>query len=203
MHIRVLECIASKADPLEPLLSSGTIDKDTYTQVWLTTYFFESLWELVQRSFRYIRPVLTQLGWGEVPRSAYELFTYAIYEISEERFSVCLKPYQEVSAGKYLKHNKLLNKAVDGNLKLHEQKLLQHLNAQELQFTTVGIILGVCKEKATSREKLLKAKLDDCFAAIDRLAAHEATQTRKSSSFAWKNGEKIRASRYGGTYSNA
>lgn len=82
------------------------------------------MWELVQVGFNHIRPALTLLGVGEMPRSAYELFTFAVWEIGEEKFSVCLKPYHAVSAGKYLKHHKLLNKAEDGKLTPSEQKQL-------------------------------------------------------------------------------
>jgi hypothetical protein len=138
-----------------------------------------------------------------MPRSAYELFTFAVWEIGEEKFSVCLKPYHAVSAGKYLKHHKLLNKAEDGKLTPSKQKQLESLTRQDLQLSGITLILGICKKKATSREKVLKAKLDDCLRAIDRLASCDATQIRKSGSFAWKNGKMLRTQKEGGIYIDA
>jgi hypothetical protein len=203
-HTYVSQCWSAlhqgKADPLQPLLSSSAIDKNTHTTIWLTTYVFEDLWELIQISFHHIQPTLTELGCGEILDSPYKLFIFAAYEISEETFSVCLKPYHEVSAGKYIKQHKLLNKFEKGELKPQEQKTLESQVRQDFQLTAIWFVVAVCKTKATSREKLLKAKLDDFLNAVDRLAAHEVTQTRKVGSFAWKNGEKVKASKYGGTY---
>lgn len=194
---------SGKDDPLQPLLKSGLIEKTLYNQVWLTTYFFESLWELVQVGFCHIRPALTELGIGKVPRSAYEMFTFAVWEVGEERFSVCLKPYHTVSAGKYIKQHKLLNKAENGKLTPNKQKELESWIKQDLQFSAISLILGISKKKATSSEKVLKAKLDDCLTAIDRLAACEVSQMRRSRSFAWKNGRILRTRKEGGTYIDA
>lgn len=188
-------------DPLYPMLKSGEISRDVYNRVWLTVDFYQRLWELTQISFHHVRPALTQLGLSkEKASSAYELFAGAIRESANNTFSICLKPYHEVSTTKSVKHHKLLKKVSERDATPIEQKLLQSFRNQgKPQHILISLILAICKRKATSREKVLKAKLDDCFTALDRLADSEMTVCRNGGSFAWNKGELI-GGKIGGSY---
>jgi hypothetical protein len=64
-------------------------------------------------------------------------------------------------------------------------------------------VIAIAEQKATKRRLALKSKLEMFYISLCKLCEKEATISRKVDSYAWKNGRKIKASRYGGTYSDA
>lgn len=190
-------------DPLWPRLKSGELDRDFYNQIWLTVDYYQRLWELIQISFHHIRPELTRFELGDWPSSAYDLFCGVICENARNNFCRCLEPYCEFSAKKMVQKHQLLKKVREGKAtKIQRQRALE-LKEQEPQNLLLFIVVSICKKKATGRQRVVKAKLQDFYTALSRLCDCEATRRRNLGSFAWKNGKLMRGSKPGGTYSEA
>lgn len=186
-------------DPLAPLLEGAQIDSDNYERVWLLVGFYEQLWGLCQLAEPYVKAEFLQLG-GDYPfRSAFELFARIVWEDTNSTFSVCLKPYHEVSRRKYEKAYRLASKGCTLSLNPIEEKNLHGLLNQHQPCLLMRLVLFVSHQKASRRRLALLSKLEMFYLALGKLCDKEATISRKAGSFAWKNGEILKGSS-DGTY---
>lgn len=190
-------------DPLSRLLALGQIDSDNYERVWLLVDFYEQLWGLIQLAEPYVKAEFLRLG-GDYPfKSAFELFAQIVWEDTNSTFSVCLKPYHEVSARKYEKAYRLAAKGCTESLNPIEESNLHGLLNQHQPCLLMSLVLLVSQQKATRRRRALSSKLSMFYLALGKLCDKRATISRKAGSFAWKKGQIVEGSRYGGTYSDA
>ncbi len=184
-----------KGDPLQPLLKSGDIDSDTYDRVWLTVDFLEQLWGLVQLAEPFVKSEFERLKLSYPFTSAFELFMRIVWEQTNANFSVCLKPYHEVSASKYGKAYRLTAKGCREGLNPIEYQRQQALLNQHQPSEWLRIVIAICHQKATKRKRTLKSKLEIFYLALANLCDKEANVRRKTGSFAWKNGEIVTGAR--------
>lgn len=188
-------------DPLEPALSAGELSQDIYDRAWTLADFYIQLWGLVQLTQPYIKRELegTELErWAE---SAYKLFARLAWNDSNHSFQVCLKPYHEQSGRKSEKMYRLAAKGCEEELDPEQKKELQRLLSKHPPDWLMVLVLYIAKQKS-SRSKPLRSRLEAFNRKLSELCLKEATISRKVGSFAWKNGEIKKASRYGGTYSS-
>lgn len=186
-------------DPLARLLASGQIDSDNYERVWLLVDFYEQLWGLIQLAEPYIKAEFLRLG-GDYPfKSAFELFARIVWEDTNSTFSVCLKPYHEVSARKYEKAYRLAAKGCTESFNPIEESSLNGLLNQHQPCLLMSLVLLVSQQKATKRKLALKSKLEMFYQALGKFCDKRATICRKAGSFAWNNGEILKGSS-DGTY---
>lgn len=189
-----------KDHPLISGLRSGDVDPDLYDRCWLMVDHYEQLWGLIQLSATHVQAEFDLLGLEYPFESAFELFAQIVTEGTNEAFSVCLKPYHEVSGRKYSKAYRLASKACKtGTLNPIELKQQRGLLNQHQPSMLMNITLAVCHSKATRRRPALKSKLEMFFLTLGKLSDLEASLNRKAGSFAWKDGEIVKA-RLGGTY---
>lgn len=202
--VRYMQTLASSAwtarftgknDPLQPLLKSGEIDSDTYDRVWLWVDFLEQLWGLIQLAEPYVKAEFEHLKFDYPFASAFELFMRIVWEQTNAKFSVCLKPYHEVSASKYEKAYRLTAKGCREGLNRLEHTRQQACLNQHQPNEWMRIVLAICHQKATKRRRALKSKLETFNLALANLCDKEATVRRKAGSYAWQNGEILTGSR--------
>lgn len=186
-------------DPLASLLESGRVDQDTYERVWLTVDLWEQLWGLIQLGERYIRAEFDHLGLDYPFKSAFELFIRVVWQDTNSTFSVCLKPYHEVSARKYEKAYRLAAKGCSETLNPIEESNLHGLLNQHQADPLLSIVIAICHQKATRKRLALKNKLEMFYTVLGKLSAKEATIRRKAGSFAWKDGKRGKGDK-DGTY---
>lgn len=187
-------------DPLYPLLKTGEMSRDVYNYVLLTTDFYFKVWALIQISFPHVRPTLTRLGAGEFPNSAYELFAGILLESSNNCFLRCLEPYFEVSASKFAEKRKLFKKVAKGEATVKQQERAARLQEQANHpDTLLPLLLAICEVKAPKRKGAFRARLEDVYKGMERLADHEVTLRRNDGSYAWKKGKMLRG-QVGGSY---
>lgn len=182
-------------DPLQPLLKSKEIDSDTYDRVWLSVDFLEQLWGLVQLAEPYVKSECERLKFDYPFASAFDLFMRIVWEQTNAKFSICLKPYHEISADKYEKAYRLTAKSCREGLNLIEYQRQQGLLNQHQQNKWMRIVIAICHQKATKRKRALKSKLEIFYLALANLCDKEATVRRKAGSYAWQNGEILTGSR--------
>jgi hypothetical protein len=186
-------------DPLYPLLKSGELPRDIYNYVLLTTDFYFKVWALAQISFPYVRPVLTRLGAGEFPRSAYELFAGILVESADKCFLRCFEPYSEVSASKIAEKRKLFKKVASGEATVKQKEQAAKLQKQASHpDTLLPLTLAICEVKAPKHKGVFRARLEDVYKAMERLADCEVTLRRNGGSYAWKDGKMLRGQVGGG-----
>ncbi len=172
-------------DPLYPLLKAGQLPRDVYNYVMLTTDFYFKVWALVQISFPHVRPVLTRLGAGEFPRSVYELFAGILLESSNNCFLRCLEPYLEISASKFAEKRRLFKKVADGEATAKQQEKAARLQKQANHpDTLLPLLLAICEIKAPKRKGAFRARLEDVYKGMERLADSEVTLHRNGGSYA-------------------
>lgn len=189
-------------DPLRPLLESGDLKRDGYKHIWLTCYLYEDLWELIQIAFHHIKPELAEFEVAEDwPRDAYHLFGYVVWEISNNTFSMCLNEYQKVSLKDAEDTQRLWTRLREGKAAPGDKGKVARIAAKEPRNILLRIILSICRQKATRREPILKAKLEDFYTSLYRLNGNYVTIRRNAGSFIWLKGSKYKGSRYGGCYS--
>lgn len=199
-----------KNDPLKPLLRSRSIDLTTYNLVWYCVDYYEQLWNLVQLAQPDLEADLKRLGIEFPFESALELFAAIISSQINHAFLVCLKPYYEISKGKYENKFCLAEKWCKQDINLIEKGVLKGLLAQhspvvwDINLIWLPLMLIICHSKVGKTSSPLKAKLEDYYKAMGRVSKTLATSCRKQeASFAWINGKRVKASRYGGTYHDA
>lgn len=186
-------------DPLARLLASDQIDLDNYERVWLLVDFYEQLWGLIQLAEPYIKAEFLRLG-GDYPfKSAFEIFARIVWEDTNSTFSVCLKPYHEVSRRKYEKAYRLAAKGCTELLNPIEESNLHGLLNQHQPCLLMSLVLLVSQQKATRRRRALSSKLSMFYLALGKLCDKEASVRKKAGSFAWKNGEILKGTQ-NGTY---
>lgn len=195
-----------KNDPLVPLLKSGGINKAQYDYIWLTVDCYERLWELVQISFRYVRPELEQLEMGEVPKSAYELFKLIISNFAKEQFKVCLQDYVKLAGRQLHELQELGLKIFKGEeLNPYERKRLPKLLAKDWQKEAFAVnpefvvTIATCYRRVTRKQSILKARLDAYSTAMFNLREQEKRLHWHTGSYVWSKGKLIK-SEIGGKY---
>lgn len=176
-------------DPISGLVRSGKINQDIYDRIWLMVEFWEQIWGLVQLAAPYIQEEIEKLGLEYPFKNAFELFATIIWEESNSTFSVCLKPYYEVSALKYERACRLASKSCKEILNPIEERRLHGLLNQQPNMMWMALTLSICHQKATRQRIALKTKLELFYVALGKLCDKEATISRKTSSFAWKDGK--------------
>lgn len=192
-----------KEDPIRDLLESETLNKITYDRCWRTVDYYEQFWGLIQLAFRDIQLEFEKMGEKLPFKTSRALFEYIISDEVNANFSVCLEPYREVSGRKYEKAYRLVaqhlkrSKQFTPDEKKEASAVLLNHSGPNLWMTVVIII---CNRKATGKNRALKSKLKMFDLAQAQLCLLEATIRREAGSFAWKDGEQLRGSRYGGTY---
>jgi hypothetical protein len=168
-----------------------------YDRCWLTIDIYEQVWGLVQLSEGYIREKFTELK-SEYPfESALDLFLYILLEQANENYSICLRPYVEISARKIAEGARLLSKA--DNLNPIQMKKAKALSSYAPDHKWLTFLLVISTVKATNKRKALKSKLEQYNRTVSKYLEAEATFARECSGFAWNNGE-ILASKRGGNY---
>jgi hypothetical protein len=189
---------SGKDDPLAPLLKLGEISKAEYDYVWLTVDWYERLWELVQISFRYVRPELEQLKICEIPKSAYELLELILAEFATEQFDTSQKQYLYLPGRQLPEFQALAVKVFKGEeLCPHEEKRLQLLltkdwNEKAFKVNPVFVVtMAVCHKKAGGRQSIFKARLDAYHTAMFNVLIQEKRLHWQTGSHAWDKGKLI------------
>jgi hypothetical protein len=187
---------SGKNDPLVPLLKLGKISKTHYDYIWLTVDCYERLWELVQISFRYVRPELERLEMSEVPKSAYELFELILSDFATEQFEVCLEGYVKLPGRKLPELQTVGIKIFKGeDLCPYQEKRLQTLLAKDWEKKALAVnpafvvTLATCHRKATGKQSILKARLDAYHAAMFNLLEQQKRLHWHTDSYAWSKGK--------------
>lgn len=189
---------SGKDDPLAPLLKSGEMTKALYDYVWLTVDCYERLWELVQISFRYVRPELEQMKICEAPKSAYELFKLIVSDFATEQFKICLEEYTYFPARQSPELQVLGVKLFQGEeLSPYEEKRLQTLLAKDWETQALAVnpvfvvTMAVCHKKAGGRQSILKARLDAYHTAMFNVLIQQKRLHWHTGSYAWDKGKLI------------
>ena len=189
---------SGRNDPLDPLLKSGEINKNDYDHVWLTVDFYERMWELIQISFRFVKPELKRLELECAPESAAELFGALLFDAAVAEFTPCLNGYVELPARKPPEEYRMASKLRKGEILLpHEITRLYSLGEKQHLLTIV--LFATCNKKATNRQPVLKARLEAVYTALFNLSDKKAALRREGGSIAWKDGNLGRGDK-DGTY---
>lgn len=192
-----------KDDPLYPLVQSKQLERDTYERAWLLSNYYYQLWSLAQLVTPYVQQELKGTGLEFLAESALRLFRLLIVYSGSQNFEDCLKPYHEESSRKHEKICRLGAKKYNKGLAPEEETKLNKLLKQTKPDFLLSLVVGVAHQKATKRRPALRSQLRIFNLSVEELCKKEATVSRKWDSYAWKDGRKIKASRYGGTYSDA
>jgi hypothetical protein len=202
----VAQCLdarfTGKDDPLKPLLKLGGISQLLYDRVWLVVDLYEQMWGLVQLVTPYVQEEFEGTGLEFLAESAYKLFVRLVWNKVNKEYRTCLK-YHESSSPKYEKACRLVAKQVKEGLNPVEELKLRDLLEPDRPDMLLQFVLALAEQKATKRRLALKSKLEMFYISLGKLCEKEATISRKVDSYAWKNGRRVKASRYGGTYSEA
>lgn len=193
----------AKDDPLYHLVQSEQLEPDTYERAWLLSNYYVQLWSLIQLVMPYVQQKLEGTELEFLVESALRLFRLLIVYSSSQNFEDCLKPYHEESSRKHEKICRLGAKKHDKGLAPEEEAKLSKLLKQSQPNFLLSLVLGVAHQKATKRRPALRSQLRIFNLTVEELCKKEATISRKAGSYAWKDGRKIKASRYGGTYPDA
>jgi len=197
---------SGKDDPLVPLLKSGKISKAEYDYIWLTVDCYERLWELVQISFRYVRPELERLEVGEVPKSAYELFKLILSDFAKEQFEVCLQGYAKLAGRQLPEIQEVGLKVFKGEeLSPYEETRLQKLLTKDWDKKAFAVnpmfvvTIATCYKRVTSKQSILKARLEAYSTAKFNLLEQEKRLHWHTGSYVWSKGKLVKSER-GGKY---
>lgn len=182
-------------DVLSPMLKAGEIDKDTYERCLLVVDLYEQMWGLIRLAEPHLRTEFRKLK-AEYPfNTSLKLFTKIVGEDVDDSFSICLKPYCEVSGSKREKAYRLTAEGCKkGGLNFIQEKLRQSLLNQHSRVVWLELVLLVCEYKS-SKDSAIRGKLRLFNVALANLCDKEATISRKAGSFVWKKGEKFRGKR--------
>ncbi|MCL1463781.1 hypothetical protein [Argonema galeatum] len=236
------EFIVGQGDPIAQALDNKEIDKLKYDGIWLLVRHYKSLWEIVQLAEPDVKIVHSGLRAtlffaacfsvqlpeqflklfrkileSEYPfKSAYDLFAEILKETENDRFSVCLRPYEEISMAKGKNGFKQVRRFVDKGMadgfyprlnQIETQKLKnnfawENFNVSWMPMTLVAAQFAA-QIKPSLRDKL--TEFNELTVKMCRLGAiacrkPESKTWRKQRSFAWINGKKIYASKIGGVY---
>lgn len=184
-------------DPLLQLKDKKGKLQFLYSQCWLTIDIYEQLWGLVQLSEGYVREKFTELGLKYPFESALDLFLYILLEQANENYSICLRPYVELSARKIAEGARLLAKA--DKLNPIQMKKAKALSDYAPDHKWLTFLLVISTTKANNRRKALKSKLEQYNQTVSKYLEAEAAFVRECTGIAWNNGE-ILLSKRGGNY---
>lgn len=186
-------------NPLDSLLKTKQINRNTYNLVLHTVDWYEQLWGLVQLSEPHVQARVIEWGFEYPFKSAFELFVRILYDSINADFSICIKGYQEFSTDKFEKAFRLVAKACTKEIDSEQEKFLRRTLPQSGEFCWLTLLLAICHFKVSTRRTPLKSKLEDFYIVSERLFELEATTCRKAKSFAWKDGKKGKGTK-SGTY---
>lgn len=181
-------------DPIRLLVEAGEINWGTYNHVWLTVFFYERLWELLNLAFFYVSPEINRLGLFQ-PKSASLLFHWIVFDDVNTHFAVCLEPYSQVSRNELAKNYRLISKIIKGEATPSEQTKAEKLSSRNEAELLMGIILKICHIKATKRRPALKAALQGFYQALNDLNRHSVTLAKTEGCYAWIKGQRVWANR--------
>jgi len=180
-------------DPLAPPLESGQLSHEDYQMAWSITRLYWRIWELVQLSERFVRKQFDIAQVAYPFSCALDLFAQILAEDIDSTFSICLKPYKEMSSEKLVKVYRAMAKARRGEaLSFGEQYQLDKLEAlfkDRPRRQWLCFLVAVAQRHSKgSRGRLLKSALEDFHKAMADVCDVQATDWRKSGSFRWNNG---------------
>ncbi|MCL1473326.1 hypothetical protein [Argonema antarcticum] len=236
------EFIVGQGDPIAQALDNKEIDKLKYDGIWLLVRHYKSLWEIVQLAESYVKIVHSDLRsalflpkcfsvqlpeqfvklFGKILdneyyfKSAYELFAEILKETENDRFSVCLRPYKEISMDKGQKGFKQVRGFVDKGMpdgfypRLNQsemRKLKNNFSWENFHVSWMPMTLVAAQFAAqvnpALRHKLIEfneSTIEMCRLGATACRKPESKTWRKQRSFAWINGKKVYASKIGGVY---
>lgn len=228
--------------PINQSLDRKEIDKLRYEGIWILVEQYKVLWDIVQlvepdvKLAHFIIRLIAKFTdyyslqlpqnflkiFGNILQydypfnSGFELFAEILTETETDRFSICLKPYQEISITKGEDGFKQVKEIVSQGITKEFYPLVNPIDTKKIksnfpwdsfQISWMTMTIMVC-QLAGFTKPLLKEKLhkfntliaEMCRLGITACRKRDSQTWRKLHSFAWKNGKIIYASKNGGVY---
>lgn len=191
-------------DPLRPLVQSRELHQNDYNRIWQLVECYERLWALTQFTEPFIKEEFERLKLPYIFSSSYDLFLCVVQEQVNGEFSLCLSSYREFSAKKRIrKYGELASRIREG-FPIPQTKPTPAptnlINSTKHIFWSL-LLLSVARQKASkSKHRALRKALQSYDASIADLLELEASYARRTGSFAWVDGERLKGSDKGGFY---
>lgn len=140
--------------------------------------------------------------------SPYDLFTGTLREEVNGSFAVCLEPYYDVPLKKWRlairQYSQILEKTTSDGIypqlsPQEEQRLKKNLVWPKMSFSWLGLML-LASQFNTFNDPLLRKKFIAHSQSLQETLSFAVKVSSRMPSFAWKNGEILRASGKGGIY---
>lgn len=189
-----------KDDPLRQYVKSGELCRNDYERIWGLVECYERLWALVQYTEPCVKELFEQAKHPYPFGCAYELFASIVREQANREFSFCLTPYEECSAKKDEKqYRQLAHHINEGGLDKEPEKASNDgkIPRDKLrQLLWFSLLLAIADNKAAKNHNIKNA-LRRYWASVADLFELEASYSRRTGSFAWIDGEKVKGSKSG------
>ena len=229
-------------DPIYKAVDNKEIDQIKYDGIWLLVKQYKALWDIIQRTERDVKTLhcLLRIIWlfaevFHIPlpkdfvkyfrdilqtryrfKSAYELFAEILKETENERFSECLKPYQEISINKGEKGLKQVKKFLEEGMPEGFYPLLTPIESQNLKNSfawekfsvswmpiTIMAAQFAAQNQPSLKDKLIKYNnltIEMCNLGSTACRKRQSKTWPKLRSIVWINGKKVYGSKAGGVY---
>lgn len=198
-------------DPLIKPVENQTMNKWHYDAIWSQVDLLQSLWQLIESGHQSIAEALINAGHNYPFIGAPDLFCQIVETQVNNIFSICLKPYHNISNPARLKAWKMYRKAVTtGVMPPQNFNFIKSLASQYESNFWLQLSLVVIRNVAASGNREILNKLANFSEAVHQDMEVSATGlSRKRSSknfekfysFTWHHGKIIPAHKTGGTYS--
>ncbi len=190
-------------DPLRPLVRSKELRQNDYNRIWQLVECYERLWAVAQFTEPFIKEEFERLKLPYIFSSSYDLFLCVVQEQVNGEFSLCLSSYRVFSVKKRVrKYGELASRIRDGFPIPQTEPTpapVDFINRTKHIFWSL-LLLSVARQKAgNSKHRALRKALQSYDSSMADLFELEASYARRTGSFAWDDGERLKGSK-DGTY---